>query len=207
MMTPEGLMPQQRERLSKQLDFLIELDKMKNVYRRTLVLHEDRQENDAEHAWHLAMLALVLAEYSDEPIDVKTVLETVLIHDIVEIDAGDTYAYDTAGNATKAEREQKAADRLFGLLPAEQGAHFRALWDAFEAGSTPEARFALALDRIQPLTLNYCKHGESWKRNPTATAPRVTKRMQPIYDGSEVLGDCAMEIIRRAVEEGILPPE
>ena len=206
MITPENLTEEQRERLSKQLDFLVEMDKMKNIYRQTLVLHEDRQENDAEHAWHLAMLALVLSEYANEPIDLKTVLETVLIHDIVEIDAGDTYAYDTAGNATKAEREQKAAERLFGILPKEQGAHFRELWDAFEAGSTPEARFAASLDRIQPLTLNYCKGGISWKRRDIKRS-QVEGRIQTVYDGSEVLGDYAMELIRRASEEGLLRNE
>lgn len=206
MITPENLTEEQRERLSKQLDFLVEMDKMKNIYRQTLVLHEDRQENDAEHAWHLAMLALVLSEYANEPINLKTVLETVLIHDIVEIDAGDTYAYDTAGNATKAEREQKAAERLFGILPKEQGAHFRELWDAFEAGSTPEARFAASLDRIQPLTLNYCKGGISWKRRDIKRS-QVEGRIQTVYDGSEVLGDYAMELIRRASEEGLLRNE
>lgn len=206
MITPENLTEEQRERLSQQLDFLVEMDKMKNIYRQTLVLHEDRQENDAEHAWHLAMLALVLSEYANEPIDLKTVLETVLIHDIVEIDAGDTYAYDTAGNATKAEREQKAAERLFGILPKEQGAHFRELWDAFEAGSTPEARFAASLDRIQPLTLNYCKGGVSWKRRDIKRS-QVEGRIQTVYDGSEVLGDYAMELIRRASEEGLLRNE
>ncbi|MCQ2433801.1 MAG: HD domain-containing protein [Oscillospiraceae bacterium] len=206
MITPENLTEEQRERLSQQLDFLVEMDKMKNIYRQTLVLHEDRQENDAEHAWHLAMLALVLSEYANEPIDLKTVLETVLIHDIVEIDAGDTYAYDTAGNATKAEREQKAAERLFGILPKEQGAHFRELWDAFEAGSTPEARFAASLDRIQPLTLNYCKGGISWKRRDIKRS-QVEGRIQTVYDGSEVLGDYAMELIRRASEEGLLRNE
>ena len=206
MITPENLTEEQRERLSKQLDFLVEMDKMKNIYRQTLVLHEDRQENDAEHAWHLAMLALVLSEYANEPIDLKTVLETVLIHDIVEIDAGDTYAYDTAGNATKAEREQKAAERLFGILPKEQGEHFRALWDAFETGSTPEARFAASLDRIQPLTLNYCKGGISWKRRDIRRS-QVEGRIQTVYEGSELLGDYAMELIRRASEEGLLRNE
>ncbi|MCQ2417305.1 MAG: HD domain-containing protein [Oscillospiraceae bacterium] len=194
---------QEMQRFSAQMQFLVEMDKMKNIYRQTLVLHEDRQENDAEHAWHLAMLAMILQEYANEPVDLQKVLATVLIHDVVEIDAGDTYAYDDAGNATKAEREQKAADRLFGMLPAEQGEAFRKLWDEFEAMSTPEARFAHALDRIQPLTLNYCKHGESWKKHQTKRS-QVEGRMMPVYEGSEVLGDYAMEIIRRAAEEGLL---
>ncbi|HAG13484.1 MAG TPA: hydrolase [Ruminococcus sp.] len=194
---------QEKQRFAAQMQFLVEMDKMKNIYRQTRVLHEDRAENDAEHAWHLAMLALVLHEYANEPVDLKTVLATVLIHDVVEIDAGDTYAYDTEGYKTKADREQKAADRLFGMLPDEQGAYFRKLWDEFEAMSTPEARFANALDRIQPLTLNYCKHGESWKTHGTRRE-QVEGRIQPVYEGSQMLGDYAAELIRRAAEEGIL---
>ena len=196
----------QKERFEAQIAFLLEMDKMKNIYRQTLVLHEDRRENDAEHAWHLAMLALVLSEYANEPVDLQRVLATVLIHDVVEIDAGDTYAYDDAGNATKAAREQKAAERLFGLLPAEQGRYLRQLWDEFEAGSTPEARFANALDRIQPLMLNYTKHGQSWQTHGTKQS-QVMGRMQRVYDGSETLGDFAVDLIRCAVEEGILRPE
>lgn len=194
---------QEIQRFREQMQFLVEMDKMKNIYRQTRVLHEDRAENDAEHAWHLAMLALVLHEYANEPVDLQKVLATVLIHDIVEIDAGDTYAYDEAGYETKAEREQKAADRLFGMLPEDQGAYFRQLWDEFEAASTPEARFANALDRVQPLTLNYCKQGESWKTHGTRRE-QVENRMQPVYDGSKLLGDYTMEIIRRAAEEGLL---
>ncbi len=191
------------ERLQAQLAFLLEMDKMKNIRRQTYVLHEDRKENDAEHAWHLAMLALVLHEYAKEPVDLKTVLATVLIHDVVEIDAGDTYAYDEAGNATKAAREQKAADRLFGLLPAEQGNGLRRLWEDFEAGSTPEARFAAALDRIQPLLLNYTKGGLSWQEHGTKRS-QVAGRMQPISDGSEQLGSLAAQIIAQAAAEGLL---
>ena len=190
-------------RFTEQIRFLVEMDKMKNIYRQTRVLHEDRAENDAEHAWHLAMLALVLSEYANEPVDLKKVLATVLIHDIVEIDAGDTYAYDEAGNATKAEREQKAADRLFGMLPEDQGKEMRQLWDDFEAFATPEARFANALDRVQPLMLNYCKHGESWKTHGTKRG-QVEKRTQVIREGSEVLHDFVAELIRRAAEEGLL---
>lgn len=194
---------QEKQRFTEQIEFLVEMDKMKNIWRQTRVLHEDRAENDAEHAWHLAMLAIVLSEYANEPVDLKTVLTTVLIHDVVEIDAGDTYAYDAAGNATKAEREQKAADRLFGMLPDDQGTYLRRLWDEFEAQSTPEARFANSLDRVQPLLLNYCKHGESWRTHGTKRT-QVEGRMKPVYDGSQVLGDLASELIRRAAEEGLL---
>lgn len=194
---------QEKERFTKQIEFLVEMDKMKNIWRMTRVLHENRSENDAEHAWHLAMLALVLSEYANEPVDLKTVLATVLIHDVVEIDAGDTYAYDTEGYTTKAAREQKAADRLFGMLPEDQGTYLRRLWDEFEAQSTPEARFANSLDRVQPLLLNYCKHGETWVQNGIRHE-QVIARNQPTYDGSKVLGDLAMELIRRATEEGLL---
>ena len=189
---------QNTQRFSEQIAFLLELDKMKNIYRQTRVLHEDRAENDAEHAWHLAMLTLVLHEYANEPVDLKTVLATVLIHDIVEIDAGDTYAYDDAGNATKAEREQKAAERLYGLLPEDQGAYLRKLWDEFEAQSTPEARFANVLDRFQPLLLNYTKHGESWKTHGThragcrrsMTIQRCWADMQRRSSGAPPKKDC-----------------
>ena len=194
---------QEKERFTKQIEFLVEMDKMKNIWRMTRVLHEDRAENDAEHAWHLAMLALVLSEYANEPVDLKTVLATVLIHDVVEIDAGDTYAYDTEGYKTKEAREKQAADRLFGMLPEDQGTYLRRLWDEFEAQSTPEARFADSLDRVQPLLLNYCKHGETWVQNGIRRE-QVEARNQPTYDGSKVLGDLAMELIRRAAEEGLL---
>ena len=195
-----------KTRLEKQMNFLLELDKMKNIYRQTYVLHEDRHENDAEHSWHLALLAIILAEYANEPVDLKTVMETVLIHDIVEIDAGDTYAYDDLGNATKAEREQKAADRLYGLLPEEQGKRLRRLWEEFEAQSTPEARFAAALDRIQPLTLNYTKKGKSWKEHGTKRS-QAEKRMQAVSEGSQILGEIASEIIHCAAAEGLLIDE
>lgn len=195
-----------KTRLEKQMSFLLELDKMKNIYRQTYVLHEDRHENDAEHSWHLALLVIILAEYANEPVDLKTVMETVLIHDIVEIDAGDTYAYDDLGNATKAEREQKAADRLYGLLPEEQGKRLRRLWEEFEAQSTPEARFAAALDRIQPLTLNYTKKGKSWKEHGTKRS-QAEKRMQAVSEGSQILGEIASEIIHRAAAEGLLIDE
>ena len=194
------------ERFAEQIGFLLEMDRMKNIYRQSYVLHEDRHENDAEHAWHLAMLAIVLHEYANEPVDLKTVLETVLIHDVVEIDAGDTYAYDDAGNATKAEREQKAADRLFGLLPADQGAHLRQLWEDFEAKSTPEARFANALDRIQPLMLNFEKGGISWKQHQTKKS-QVEGRMRVLSEGSEKLGALAQAIIEKAAESGLLRNE
>lgn len=192
------------QRLEQQLAFVLELERLKNIYRQTLVLHEDRQENDAEHSFHLALMAAVLAEHANEPVDVLHVMKMVLIHDAVEVDAGDTYAYDTAGNATKREREVKAADRIFALLPDDQAAEYRALWDEFEARETPEAKFANTLDRIQPLLLNYKKGGISWKRRGIR-AEQVQSRNHGVTEaGSETLGALCYEIIEAAKQEGML---
>ncbi len=192
------------ERFSRQIAFLLELDKLKTVYRQTLVLHEDRQENDAEHSFHLAMLACILAEYASEPVDILHTMKMVLIHDVVEIDAGDTYCYDAAGNQDKAEREQKAADRLFALLPEEQCAEYRGLWDEFEARETPESKFANALDRIQPMLLNYKKGGISWKKHGVREEQVRSRNLHIITEGSETIGTFAEEIIAAAAEEGLL---
>ena len=192
------------DRLMQQLAFVLELEHLKNIYRQTLVLHEERQENDAEHSFHLALMAAVLAEHAAEPVDVLHVMKMVLIHDAVEVDAGDTYAYDTAGNATKRERELKAADRIFALLPGDQAAEYRALWDEFEARETPEAKFANTLDRIQPLLLNYKKGGISWKRRGIH-AEQVQRRNQGVTgEGSPALGALCDEIIEAARAEGML---
>ena len=136
------------DRLKKQLDFFIELDKMKNLYRQTYVLHENRKENDAEHSWHIAVTAFLFAEYANKALDINKVVKMLLLHDVVEIDAGDTYCYDAVGNSTKSEREEKAAERLFGLLPDDQKKEFYGLWREFEDSRTDEARFAAMIDRI-----------------------------------------------------------
>ncbi|MDE5884801.1 MAG: HD domain-containing protein [Oscillospiraceae bacterium] len=193
----------QNQRFAKQIAFLLELDKLKNIYRRSLVLHEDRRENDAEHSYHLAVMACILAEYAKEKIDVLHVMKMVLIHDVVEIDAGDTYFYDTAGNQDKAEREQKAADRIFSMLPEDQACEFRALWDEFESRNSPESRFANALDRIQPMLLNYMKGGLSWKSHGIRE-DQVRQNLTKIHDGSSEIEVLAESIIRTAVEQGIL---
>lgn len=194
----------ENERFKQQLRFILELDKLKNIYRQTYVLHEDRTENDAEHSFHLAIMAGILAEHARESIDVLHTIKMVLVHDVVEIDAGDTYAYDTEGAKTKADREQKAADRLFALLPDDQCCEYRALWEEFEARQTPEAKFANALDRIQPLLLNYQKGGISWKKR-NITSQQVVSRNQGITeDGSEAIGQLAYEIIEAAKQEGML---
>lgn len=169
-----------------------------------MVLHEDRQENDAEHSFHLAVMACILAEHAREKVDVLHVMKMVLMHDVVEIDAGDTYCYDEAGNQTKAERERKSADRIFALLPEEQCREYRGLWEEFEARETPEAKFANALDRIHPMLLNYIKGGISWKKHGIH-AEQVEKRNCGVTaDGSERIGEFAKEIIETAKAEGML---
>lgn len=191
-------------RFARQIAFLLELDKLKNIRRQTLVLHEDRQENDAEHSFHLGIMACVLAEHSNEPVDVLHTVKMVLIHDVVEIDAGDTYCYDTEGYKDKALRERKAADRIFALLPPEQAAEYRGLWEEFEEQKTPESRFANALDRIQPMLLNYHKGGISWKKHGIH-AEQVIARNAGVTDaGSTEIGKLAMEIIEAAKKEGML---
>lgn len=192
-----------KERLKKQVEFLLELDKMKNLYRQTYVLHEDRKENDAEHSWHLAILAFLLAEYSDKNIDVTHVMKMVLLHDVVEIDAGDTYCYDNEGNKSKAEREEKAAQRIFGFLPEDQRKEFYDLWREFEDSETPDARFAAMLDRIQPLLLNYTKGGISWKEHGIYKQ-QVLSRNIDYFSESDELAELIKDIIYDAAEKGWL---
>ncbi|MFU0782827.1 MAG: 5'-deoxynucleotidase YfbR and related HD superfamily hydrolases [Thermoanaerobacterium thermosaccharolyticum] len=153
------------ERLLKQIEFLKEIDKIKQVFRQTLLIDGTRHENDAEHSWHLAMMAIVLSEYANEKIDVSHVIKMVLVHDIVEIDAGDTFVYDEKGYEDKSEREKKAAERIFNILPKDQAEEIRALWDEFEERKTPDAKFASALDRIQPIIHNYYTNGHSWRKH------------------------------------------
>lgn len=191
------------ERLEKQMQFLIEIDKLKNIYRQTYVLHENRKENDSEHSWHLAMFAFLLAEHSNQPVDILHVIKMVLIHDIVEIDAGDTYCYDTEGYKNKSEREQKAAQRLFNILPDDQKDEIYALWTEFEEMQTPEAKFAASLDRLQPLSLNYQKDGLSWKEHDI-TVNQVVERNSHIANGSDKLWAYAESMINDYHEKGIL---
>ena len=147
----------QKSRLEQQMHFLIEIDQMKNVLRQTLLADGSRRESDAEHSWHLAMYAMLLAEYAPEPIDVNRVIQMVLVHDLIEIYAGDTFCYDLKGNQDKAEREGAAADKLYALLPADQAAEYRALWEEFDRMDTADSRFAAALDRLQPILNKYLK--------------------------------------------------
>lgn len=192
-----------KDRLKKQLEFMLEIDKMKNLYRQTYVLHEDRKENDAEHSWHLAILAFLLAEYANNDIDVTKVMKMVLIHDIVEIDAGDTYCYDDKGYTTKAEREENAARRIFGILPDDQRREFYGIWREFEDSRTNESRFAAVLDRIQPLMLNYTKNGISWQEHGIYKE-QVLSRNSVYFNESDELADAIKEVIDNAAEKGWL---
>lgn len=191
------------DRLRQQIDFLVTIDRMKQVLRQNLLTDASRRENDAEHSWHMAVAAMVLQEYAAEPVDIPKAVEIALVHDLVEIYAGDTFAYDAAGHADKAARETAAADRLFGSLPAAQGAEFRALWDAFEAQGTPESRFANVMDRFQPLLQNYLSDGHTWR---TFGVPKsaVLKRNEIVRDWAPALWTAANEILDQAVKEGIL---
>jgi putative hydrolase of HD superfamily len=195
------------DRLQQQLDFLMEIDRLKSVDRMTLITDGSRRENTAEHSWHLAMFAVVLAEHADAEVDLLRVLTLCLVHDIVEIDAGDTFAYDTAAYSDKDEREQRAADRLFGLLPPDQGARFRALWEEYEAMETPESRFANAVDRMQPAMLNHMVGDLSTWREHRISRPQAVKRLSPIGDGSTRLWEHTLSVIDEAVRRGNLVEE
>ena len=190
------------DRLARQLQFILEIDKLKSIYRRTYLVDGERHENSAEHSWHLAMLAMVLAEHANEPLDVAKVVRMVLVHDIVEIDAGDTYIYGEQGD--KVAREGLAADRIFGLLPPDQEAEFRGLWVEFESGATAEARFASALDRFVPQLHNYHTRGRSWQEHGIS-AERVLTRNEEMSLGSVTLWEWTQTLIERAVVEGLLP--
>jgi putative hydrolase of HD superfamily len=193
------------DRLERQIAFLLEIDGLKEIVRRTYLLSGSRRENSAEHSWHLAMAALLLAEHAAEPVNGARVAAMALVHDIVEIDAGDTFVYDTEAAADKAQRERAAAERLFGLLPADQGLLLRELWDEFEARSTPEARFAQALDRLLPVLHNIHTSGRAWRENGI-TADRVLARNAHIAEGSPVLWDFVRRLVGRAVSRGDVAP-
>src|SRR5262245_36310177 len=192
------------ERFERQIQFILEIDKLKNIVRRTYLLNADRAENTAEHSWHLAIMAILLAEHANEPVDVARVVKMVLIHDIVEIDAGDTYFYDTAAELDKHERECAAAERIFSLLPSDQGSELRELWEEFEKRETADARFALALDRFMPQLHNYYTQGRSWVENGIS-ADQVLERNASMAEGSEKLWECARALLEDAVARGFLP--
>jgi putative hydrolase of HD superfamily len=191
------------DRLTQQIAFLIEADKLKQVIRRTPLADSSRRENSAEHSWHLVMAAIVLREYSAADIDLLRVLEMLAVHDLVEIDAGDTFAYDAQDLVTKAERELAAAERVFALLPPDQASRLRALWEEFEAQETPEARFANAMDRLQPLLQNACAQGGSWRDHDVERA-QVLRRMAPIRSAVPAAWPLVMKIVDDFCASGML---
>lgn len=183
-------MYEENERLEKQIAFLLECDKSKSIGRQTYIADGTRKENDAEHSWHLALMAMLLSEYSNEKVDVLRTVCMVTVHDLVEIYAGDTYAYDSGGSETKRKRELEAADRLFGMLPSDQAEYMRSLWDEFEERKTPEARFAAALDHIQPILLNDASDGKSWIEHGVKLS-MVMNRNISMPEGSKTLWEYA----------------
>ncbi|EIA0834520.1 HD domain-containing protein [Vibrio parahaemolyticus] len=192
------------ERLEKQLALLIELDKLKSVLRRTRVKSgEGRLENSGEHSWHVALMAVLMEEHANAPVDICRVMKMLLIHDVVEIDAGDTFVYDTAASKEQAEKEIKAAERLFGMLPTDQGQELLALWQEFEAAQSDDAKYAKALDRLIPMLLNYHNNGQSWKENSVTREQALTINKR-IEFGSVTLWDKAKELIEEATEKGWL---
>ena len=192
-------------RLVRQIEFIAECDKLKEIFRQTLNTQSRRAENDAEHSWHLCLCVIVLAEHANVPdLDVLRVLKMLIVHDLVEIDAGDTFAYDVAAMAGQHEREAVAAQRIFGLLPADQSAEFRALWDEFEAKETAEAKFATAVDRFQPMLLNCRSQAAAWNRHGV-THDRVVARNRQIADGCAELWRYAEVMLQEVVVAGHLP--
>jgi putative hydrolase of HD superfamily len=191
------------DRLAQQIAFLVEADKLKGILRRTPLVDSSRLENSAEHSWHLLLVAMVMREYAGPDLDLFRVLEMATVHDLVEIDAGDTFAYDTAGIETKAAREQAAADRIFGVLPVDQRDRFRSLWEEFEAQTTPEACFANAVDRLQPLLQNAHSGGGSW-RTHDLNREQVLKRMAPIETAMPGVWSAVVKVIDAFCASGLI---
>jgi putative hydrolases of HD superfamily len=189
--------------LLRQIEFIKEVDKLKYILRKTKLLNSDRNENDAEHSWHLALMAVVLAGHANFPIDLLRVIKMLLIHDIVEIDAGDTFIYDTQKNHSNTEEERKAANRIFGLLPADQARELIDIWEEFEEGQTNEAKFARAMDRLEPLLQNTSNNGGTWNEFGV-TYEKVYTKKQVIQQGSDAIWQFAEQLINESVEKGIL---
>jgi putative hydrolase of HD superfamily len=197
----------EQERINQQFNFFREIDKEKFIGRQTYLSDAFRKENDAEHAWHMAIMTLLLSEYANEKIDILKTVAMILIHDIVEIDAGDTYAYDTEGQKTQRQREEAAAERIFGLLPEDQGKRFRALWEEFEERKTPEAKFARTMDNIQPMMLNAATDGKAWEEH-RVRINQILKRNERTKEGSEILWNYAYDnFIKPNLENGKIREE
>ena len=194
-------------RLEQQMRFLVEVDKMKSVYRRTILIDKTRRESDAEHSWHFALMAMLLAEYADpEKVDCARVIRMALVHDLIEIYAGDTFAYDVQGNQDKRQRETEAADKLFALLPEDQAAEIRALWEEFDAMETPDAQYAAAIDRLQPFLNNYLTQGHTWGLGGVKGA-QVYERMDPIRVALPEVWPFVDKMIQESIEKGYLEKE
>jgi putative hydrolase of HD superfamily len=192
------------ERLTSQISFLLEIDKLKNVLRKTFLIDKSRLENTAEHSWHVSLMAVVLLEHANDPsLDLNRVIRMLLLHDLVEIDAGDTFAYDTQGYLDKEERENAAASRLFGLLPEDQRGEWMALWREFEDGITYESKYAAALDRLQPVIHNHYTGGVSWQKNGILRS-QVLKRLAPVKEVSETLWKFTLDVLQSSIDQGIL---
>lgn len=194
------------ERLKKQLDFILEIDKAKNILRQTHLSGHGRRENDAEHSWHMAIMAVLLKEYANEEVDVLKVITMLLIHDLVEIDAGDTYAYDEKGNESRPERERRAADRIYGMLPEDQGWKLRKLWEEFETYESPEAKYAHMLDNFQPLILNDSNDGGDWRSHGVKKS-QIYKRNAKTAQGSETVWSYMQELIQNNIDKGNIKDE
>ncbi len=194
------------ERLLKQIDFIIEIDKMKNIHRLSLLMDKSRRETDAEHSWHFAIAALLLREYADEGVDINKVIRMALTHDLVEIYAGDTPAYDVIGYADKPQRERNAAEKLFAILPEGQAAEFHALWEEFEQAETSDAKFAAALDRFMPLLGNYMTDGHTWAEGHVREE-QILARMDVIREAVPKLWPYVQKVIAESVEKGHVIPK
>ncbi len=191
------------ERLLKDIAFIVELDKMKSILRQTSIIGEDRREDDAQHSWHISLMAMVLSEYTDEKVDLLKVIKMLLIHDLVEIFAGDTFCYDEVGNADKREREVEAAEKIFGMLEEDKAKDLRSLWDEFEEIETTEAKFATAMDRLQPMLSNYNNNGGTWKKFDISQAD-IYKRISPVKESSDELWKFVEYMIEDAFDNGLI---
>jgi len=200
----QKLIPDQIQRLQQQIEFMLEIDKLKHILRRTILTDRSREENSAEHSWHIAIAVFLFSEYAqDQNIDWYRVIKILLVHDLVEIDAGDTYCYDHQSRKDQSQREQKAAERIFKILPLDQSRSFRELWDEFENRETPESKYANALDRFQPFLQNYVTKGQIWRKN-NITRRQVKDRMQPMFDGTPLLWNLVELLIDDAVQKKYL---
>ena len=194
----------QNDRFRRQIEFMLEVDKLKHIRRQTILMDRSRRENSAEHSWHIALMVLILSEYAkDSDIDFLRVIKILLVHDLIEIDAGDTYCYDEKGRKDQIEREKKAADRIFNILPQDQSQTLHDLWNEFENKVTPESKFANALDRLQPFLHNYFTRGQIWLENDIKSS-QVTSRMKPVGDGAPILWEYVGRLIDDAVKKGFL---